>query len=113
MTRRPTVYRVEAERVSAVEFFVAAEDEQEARRIAHRVAESEVDWWDVVEQSDVSMVRPAHGDEGAESIPQQWLDELGGIWHDGVKGWVRYVDQLDDLPPRPDPNQIAFDLSAL
>lgn len=105
------VFFCDVEKLSSAEFYVAAESDAEARSIAEWVAETEMEW-DCYEY-----VASAREQEDPLAIPQRALDELGGIWvqdrrADGKRvhggGWMKYADELPELPPLPDPNQLSL-----
>lgn len=112
MARLP-IYRAEVEKTVAVEFYLAAETQEEADQLAREVAVHEVDWWEMsgIANYDVWCGR----EEDPEHIPQHEIDAYGGVWvkrpGDEKGRWVGRVDEVPMLGPRPDPNQMQLPMT--
>jgi hypothetical protein len=101
------LFRAEVTYESVVEFYLAAETMEDARRIADKVASRERSSWAGMDDWDVSL-------QPDDNPHPRAIHEGGGIWvqglNDGKGGWVDRVEDVPQLPPVPDPNQLVMEL---
>lgn len=96
------IFRTEVIREASCEFFIAAESAEEALEAARNIRLSELD--DMMACSDYDFtVRPA------SQVHPRAAHEYG-IYVTAIGDWVQSLDDVPQVAPPPDPNQLVMEL---